>query len=277
MTSPSGAFPARPALAIPVLVLLALAAGPLLTGCSLGRIAQGGQKTATDDATVAETVHAVEVADGRHGSVEVTPGGGPGVTVHRTVHYRGDTPPRPGQRVTGGVLTFTTGCADACYVDYRLEVPASATVRLATDSGRLKVTGVAAADLSSSSGAVTAERVAGPLKIRTSSGAVGAGRIAGPMEIRTSSGDIRAVELSGTRAEVHSGSGEARLVFATPPTSVTAETASGDVTLRVPRGAYRIAAGTSSGTRDITLPSDPTAPAGISVKTGSGDLHLSAG
>ncbi|MEV6685485.1 DUF4097 family beta strand repeat-containing protein [Streptomyces sp. NPDC051130] len=274
MTSRSRTFPARPALALPALAVMSAL---LLTGCTLGRLAQGGQKTATDDATVTEAVRAVEVTDGRHGSVEVVPGSGPGVTVHRTVHYRGDTPPRPDQRVTSGVLSFTAGCPGTCYVDYRLEVPASATVKLRTDSGRLTVTGVAAADLTSSSGTVTAERVAGPLTVRTSSGDVGAGRIAGPLRIRTSSGDIRAAELSGAQAEVRSGSGDARLAFATRPASVTADTGSGDLTLRVPRGAYRIAATTSSGTRDITLPADPAAASSLSVKTTSGDVHLSAG
>ncbi|MFF1559680.1 DUF4097 domain-containing protein [Streptomyces sp. NPDC058279] len=243
-------------LAVPA---LAVTAGLLLSGCSLGRLAEGGQKTATDDATVTEVVHSVEVADGRHGSVEVTPGSGPGVTVHRTVHYRGGTRPEPGQRVTGGLLSFTDGCSDTCYVDYRLEVPASATVKLRTDSGRLRVTGVAAADLRSSSGDVTAERIAGPLTIRTSSG------------------DIRAAGLSGPRADVHSDSGDARLVFSTPPASVTTDTGSGDLTLRVPPAAYRIAASTASGSRDIGLPADPAAPASLSVRTTSGDLHLSAG
>ncbi|MFC6983626.1 hypothetical protein [Streptomyces cirratus] len=98
MTFRSRALPARPALALPA---LAATAALLLTGCSFGRLVEGGQKTATDDATVTEAVNAVEVTDGRHGSVEVTPGSGPGVTVHRTVHYRGDTRPRPVQQVTG--------------------------------------------------------------------------------------------------------------------------------------------------------------------------------
>ncbi|MFC6983625.1 DUF4097 family beta strand repeat-containing protein [Streptomyces cirratus] len=156
------------------------------------------------------------------------------------------------------MLTFAGGCAGTCYVDYRLEVPASATVRLRTDSGRLSVTGVAAADLTSSSGDVRAERIAGQLKIRTSSG------------------DIRAAGLSGPRADVHSDSGDARLAFVTPPAAVTTDTGSGDLTLRVPRAPYRIDAATASGSRDIALPADPAASASLSVKTTSGDLHLSA-
>ncbi|MFG2980679.1 DUF4097 domain-containing protein [Streptomyces sp. NPDC048258] len=235
--------------------VVALGAGLLLAGCSFG---DGPRKTATADATVTEAVSAVEVTDARSGSIEVTPGSGPGVTVRRTVHYRGDTAPTPGQQVTSGVLTFSDGCATTCSIDYRLEVPASATVKLESSSGRITVTGVAAAELRADSGAVRAERIAGPLKARTSSGAITASGLAGPT------------------AEIRSDSGDTRLDFAQAPSSVLAETGSGDVTLRVPRAPYRLAVTTTSGARDISLPADPSAPAHLSAKTTSGDVRVSA-
>lgn len=231
----------------------ALAAGLMLFGCSYG---EAEPKTATADAVVGEAVTAVEVKDARRGSIEVTPGAGPGVTVHRTVHYRGDTAPKPGQQVSAGVLTFTDGCSDTCSVDYRLEVPASATVRLESSSGRITVAGVAGADLSSSSGDITAERIAGPLKVRTSSGSVTATGLAGPT------------------AEVHASSGDARLTFTKPPGSVSAQTSSGDVTLRLPQAPYRITTATTSGNQDVPLASTPTAPSHLSVRTSSGDIGI---
>ncbi|MGW0754096.1 DUF4097 family beta strand repeat-containing protein [Streptomyces sp. NPDC002587] len=234
---------------------VALGAGLLLAGCSFG---DGPQKTATADATVTEAVTAVEVTGTRAGSVEVTAANGPGVTVRRTVHYRGDTVPTPGQRVTGGVLTFSDGCDATCFIDYRLEVPASATVRLESSSGRITVTGVAAAELTADSGEVRADRITGPLKARTSSGAITASGLAGPT------------------AEIRSDSGDARLDFTRAPSSVLAETGSGDVTLDVPRAPYRLAVSTTSGARDITLPADPSAPSGLAVKTTSGDVRVSA-
>ncbi|MFD9356824.1 DUF4097 domain-containing protein [Streptomyces sp. NPDC060031] len=243
--------PARTAIA-------ALGAGLLLAvaGCSF---TDGGPKKTTEaGATIGESVTAVEVTDARAGSIEVTPGSGPGVTVRRTVHYRGDTAPAPGQRVSGGVLTFTNGCSGSCYIDYRLEVPASAAVRLDNSSGRITVTGVASADLSSDSGPVTAERITGPLKVRTSSGR------------------ITAAGLSGPSAQVHSDSGDARLDFTAAPKSVTAETGSGDVTLKVPAAPYEIAVSTTSGDREVALPSTPAAASRLSAKTTSGDLRISA-
>ncbi|MFD3697496.1 DUF4097 domain-containing protein [Streptomyces sp. NPDC058646] len=233
----------------------ALGAGLLLAGCSF---TDGPERTASADATVTEAVTEVELTGARSGSIEVVPGAGTGVTVRRTVHYRGDTRPAPGQQVSSGVLTFTDGCSGSCVIDYRLEVPASATVRLGNSSGKIAVTGVAAADLTSGSGAVRADRVAGPLKIRTSSG------------------EITATGLAGPSADVRSGSGDARLDFTRAPASVAAETTSGDVTLEVPAAAYRLAVSTTSGDREVSLPADPAAPSSLSAKTTSGDVRISA-
>ncbi|MEV7442393.1 DUF4097 family beta strand repeat-containing protein [Streptomyces sp. NPDC091204] len=232
-----------------------LGTGFVLTGCSFS---DGPKRTATADTTVTEAVTAVEVTDARAGSIEVTAGTGTGVTVHRTVHYRGDTAPTPGQRVSAGVLTFSGGCSGSCYVDYRLEVPASAKVKLESSSGRITVAGVAAAEVEADSGDVRAERIAGPLKIRTSSG------------------DITAAGLSGPSADVHSDSGDARMDFTAAPTSVLAETSSGDVTLKVPQASYRFAVSTTSGARDIGLAEDPAATSRLSAKTTSGDVRISA-
>lgn len=240
--------------------IAALGAGLLLAGCSFaaGSVVHGPQRTATADATVAEAVTAVEVTDARAGSIEVTPGAGPGVTVRRTVRYRGDTVPTPGQQVRAGVLTFSNGCSKSCSVDYRLEVPASATVRLESSSGRITVTGVAAAELEAESGEVRAERITGPLKIRTSSGGVSA------------------TGLSGPSVDIRSSSGDAQLDFAKAPSSVDVETSSGDVTLEVPSAAYRIDVSATSGDGDVSLASDPSASSGLSVKTSSGDIRISA-
>ncbi|QES56621.1 hypothetical protein DEJ51_22595 [Streptomyces venezuelae] len=240
--------------------LAALGAGLLLAGCSFpgGAFADDAYKTAAADATVTEAVKAVKVTGARSGSIDVTPGTGPGVTVHRTVHYRGDTVPATGQNVTAGVLTFSDSCTGNCFIDYRLEVPAAATVELESSSGDITVTGVAGAEVKADSGTVTA------------------GRIGGPLKVGTSSGGITATELSGPSAEIRTSSGNARLAFTKAPGSVLAETSSGDVTVEVPRAPYRIKVSTDSGDRDVTLPDDASAPSQLSVETSSGDIRISA-
>lgn len=256
------AAPAAPAGTRTALAAAVLAAGLLLTGCSLGPaagIGGGREKTASADTAVTEAVSRVDVSDARSGSIEVTPGTGPGVTVHRTVRYRRGAEPVPAQQVSGGVLSLTNGdCSNRCSIDYRLEVPASGTVRLESSSGDIRVTGVAAAE------------------VKTSSGSVGADRIAGPLKIRTSSGRVTAENLAGPSAEARSDSGDVRLAFTKAPASVAVETSSGDARLKVPSAPYGIEASTDSGKREISLPADPSATARLSAKTTSGDIRISA-
>ncbi|MFD6226059.1 DUF4097 domain-containing protein [Streptomyces sp. NPDC060232] len=234
---------------------VALAAGLVLAGCSF---VDGPRETARADTTVTEAVTAVEVTGTRAGSIEITPGAGPGVTVRRTVRYRGDTAPTPGHQVDGGVLTFTAGgCPSSCRIDYRLEVPASAKVTLESDSGDITVRGVAAAEVEAESGDVRAEGIAGPLRIRTTSGG------------------ITATGLAGPDTSVRSDSGDTRLDFAKAPASVLAETTSGDVSLKVPAAPYRLSVSTTSGARDVSLPDDASAPSRLTAKTTSGDIRVS--
>ncbi|MFJ8161084.1 DUF4097 family beta strand repeat-containing protein [Streptomyces sp. NPDC096136] len=238
------------------LVVTALGAALLLSGCALTGV--GPAKTADADATVTEAVTAVELTGVRSGDVEVAPGSGPGVAVHRVVHYRGAEAPAPGQRVSGGVLTFSDGCGDDCWIDYRLEVPAAARVRVESSSGDITVKGVARADLTSSSGDVRAEGITGPVKVRTSSGR------------------ITAAGLQGAEAEFRASSGDVEAAFAKPPASVSVTTSSGDVGVTAPQGPYALSTDTSSGTRHLSLADTPGAPSGIKVRTSSGDIRVGA-
>jgi len=232
----------------------ALSVGLLLAGCS----AVGGHpKVATADAVVKEAVTSVEVGHARSGSIDIRAGDGPGVVIHRTVHYRGSAEPTPSQQVDGGVLTFTDGCGE-CWIDYELTVPASAAVKLSSSSGRIAVAGVASAE------------------VRTSSGAVRVERIAGPLRIETSSGSITGSALSSPRADIRSSSGSARLDFAKAPVSVSADSSSGSLTLKVPGGPYKVDVTTSSGRREVAVPSSPSATATLTAKTSSGDVEITA-
>ncbi|MFF4577222.1 DUF4097 family beta strand repeat-containing protein [Streptomyces sp. NPDC001389] len=238
------------------LAVTALGAALLLSGCALTGV--GPVNTADADATVSEAVTAVELKDVRSGDVEVAAGTGPGVSVRRVVHYRGGTAPAPGQRVSGGVLTFSDGCEDDCWIDYRLEVPAAARVRVESSSGDITVKGVARADLTSSSGDVRAEGITGPLKVRTSSGR------------------ITATGLQGAEAEFRASSGDVGAEFAKSPSSVSVTTSSGDVGLTAPQGPYRLSTDTASGTRHLALADTPGAAAAITVRTSSGDIRVAA-
>ncbi|MFF2191874.1 DUF4097 domain-containing protein [Streptomyces sp. NPDC058157] len=237
-------------------VVTALGAALLLSGCGLTGV--GPVKTLDADATVSEPVTAVELTGVRSGDVEVTTGSGTGVTVRRVVHYRGGTAPAPRQRVSDGVLRFQDGCGDDCWIDYRLEVPAAAAVRVESSSGDITVRGVARADLTSSSGDVRAERITGPVKIRTASGR------------------ITADGLEGAEAELRAASGDVQAGFVKAPASVSVTTSSGDIGVTAPQGPYRLSVDTGSGSRDVRLDGSQDAPSRMTVRTASGDVRLSA-
>ncbi|MFE1561168.1 DUF4097 family beta strand repeat-containing protein [Streptomyces sp. NPDC058734] len=239
------------------LAATAVGAALLLCGCAL--TGAGPVKTLDADAAVPEAVTAVELTGTRSGDVEVVPGSGPGVTVRRVVHYRGSAEPRPGQRVSGGVLTFSDGCGDGdCWIDYRLEVPAAVRVKVGSSSGDIEVRGVARAELTSASGDVRAEGISGALKVRTASGR------------------ITATGLEGAEAEFRAASGDVDAGFAKAPASVSVTSSSGDVTLRAPQAPYRVSADTDSGDRENALGDAPGAPSRIAVRTTSGDIRLRA-
>ncbi|MFG2662771.1 DUF4097 domain-containing protein [Streptomyces sp. NPDC048387] len=238
------------------LAVTALGAVLLLSGCAL--TGKGPVRTLDADAAVAEAVTAVDLTGARRGDVEVTPGSGPGVTVRRVVHYRAGAAPTPGQRVTDGVLTFSDGCRDDCWTDYRLEVPATARVRVESSSGDITVKGVARAELTTSSGDIRAEGITGPVKARTESGR------------------ITATALEGSEAEFRATSGDAEAGFAKAPGSVSVTTSSGNISLTAPRAPYRLSATTASGDRDLGLADAPGAPARITLRTSSGDIRVRA-
>ncbi|MCX5047754.1 MULTISPECIES: DUF4097 family beta strand repeat-containing protein [unclassified Streptomyces] len=221
------------------------------SGCQGSALNEGPLKQMSADTSVTGRVTSVSIEDGRHGSVRVHPGKDGAVTIHRTVHYHDSAKPHPDQSLSDGSLTFSNGC-DNCYIDYDLTVPATAKVSASNSSGAVDITGVAAVKVSTDSGEVTLDRIAGPVDVDSSSGAVhGAG-------------------LGKGAATANSSSGRIDLAFAERPNSVTTHSSSGAVELSVPGGPYAVTAHTSSGSRSVSVPTG-SGPA-ISVTTSSGDV-----
>ncbi len=100
--------------------------------------------------------------------------------------------------------------------------------------------------------------------------------ISGPLKVETSSGSITGSGLSGPSAEIRSYSGATHLGFTKAPTSVTTDTGSGSMTLKVPDGPYKVAVSTTSGKRDVRVPNDPSARATITAKASSGTVEITA-
>jgi hypothetical protein len=253
---------------------VAIAAVTALTasGCGVGVHFADYRNTVTPaDDHVTGTVTAVQVeADAGH--VVVRTGTGDGVTIHRVVHYQHGTP-HPGQRLTNGTLTFTRGCA-RCRVDYDLTVPASVSVRARTDSGRINVVGVKAADLGSHSGSVTARHIATDVSAHADSGSLTIQDVGGTLETGTDSGSTHATQLRSATVKASTDSGSVRLDFAAVPTTVRANSDSGSLRLTLPSGTYDVAARTDSGGKHITVPTASAARSKIYLSTDSGGVNV---
>lgn len=206
------------------------------------------------------------------GHVNITTGGTGGVTIHRVVHWQRGTP-HPGQRLTGGTLTFSTGCS-GCRVDYDLVVPTSARLWIRTDGGRVTASNVAAADLGSDSGSVTLRHVAGAVSAHSDSGSLTVEDVAGAVTVRTDSGSIHATALRSQTVAASSDSGAIQLAFVSAPSSVRASADSGSLRLRVPGGPYAVEARTDSGGKHINVQTAPGAPRKLDLRTDSGSVHV---
>jgi hypothetical protein len=251
-----------------ILALTALAA----SGCGVGvHFADYRHSVTPADTHLTTPVSDIQV-NSDNGHVTVT-SGGDGVTVHRVVHYQSGTP-HPGQQVSGGTLTFSKGCS-RCSVDYDLTVPASVRVHAHTDSGRVEITGVLGADVSTDSGRVTVRHVKDNVSAHADSGSISVEDIGGAFNAGTDSGGIRAAALRSPTARATSDSGTVQLDFITAPNGVHATTDSGSIRLAVPGGPYAIDAGTDSGGKNLShVPSSSSASRKLYLRSDSGKLTV---
>jgi hypothetical protein len=196
-------------------------------------------------------------------------------------------------------------------VDYEITVPADATIRTRSGSGDQTIEGTHGnADLQSGSGDMKLANLTGDIRLQTGSGNVRAHDIAGSVRGGAGSGDIEVEERGHGDIDVHTGSGNVTVrgiqgAFHAEAGSgdITAEgtqsgawevrTGSGNVHLHLPsNAAFDANISTSSGTVDIAAPVEMTVQGRVqesrksingkvrgggpllSVKTGSGDIHV---
>lgn len=229
-------------------IAAACVGGSVISACG----ALPGKKF-TDDATVSKKITSVRL-DGDSGGVTVHGGkSGRPVALHRSVTYRGDRPAAATYRVEDGGVLVLGGCGDGCSVDYSVELPAGLPV-----SGE------------TSNGAVILSKV-GTVDVATSSGSIELTDIAGAVDARTSNGRITGRGLSGTHIDAESSNGEIDLTAATAQ-SIRAKTSNGSVTVTVPKGPYRVSAGTSSGSKHLGVADDPSARYRLDLNTSNGDV-----
>ena len=197
--------------------------------------------------------------------------------------------------LTAQSLSLQTGSGD-------LSVDRSRVTRgviLDTSSGNVAATSVVSEQLDGQTGSgnltVSDVRVSTPLVLDTSSGDVKLSKVRAPsLRLDTGSGDITVtdattaaikastssghVAVSRTTArdlELDSGSGNLSLDTATAPTTVKADTSSGNVSITVPRGAYLLTLQQNGGRLVIDgITPDSRSARRLDLSTGSGDISV---
>ncbi|AJT65936.3 hypothetical protein T261_4282 [Streptomyces lydicus] len=209
-------------------------------------------KTFTDDAAVPGKITAVRLDTGSGGVTLRGGKGGGKVAVHRSVTYRGDRPEGATHRVEGGVLVLG-GCGKDCAVTYTVELPAGLPVSGETTNGAVRLTKV------------------GKVDVTTGSGDIELDGVAGTAEVRTSNGRITGHGLSGKGITARTSNGEIDLTPTTPQ-SIRAETSNGAITVKVPKAPYRVTTRTSNGDKNITVPNDPSGRFHLDLTTSNGSI-----
>lgn len=144
----------------------------------------------------------------------------------------------------------------------------------------LDVPGSLPVQVTTSSGDVESNDIAGPQQLFTSSGDILLGRAGGPVETKSSSGDVRADGLSSAAMRTTSGD----LVISDVRGPLVVRTSSGDVTVRAATDSISIATGSGDvrvdrAPRGLTLTTSSgeacvTGAAGrVTIETGSGDVR----
>ncbi|MFF4950841.1 DUF4097 family beta strand repeat-containing protein [Streptomyces chattanoogensis] len=209
-------------------------------------------ETFTDDAAVPEKITTVRLDTGSGGVTLRGGKGGGKVAVHRSVTHHGDRPEGATHRVEGGVLVLG-GCGKDCSVTYTVDLPAGLPVSGETTNGAVRLTKVGKVDVTTGSGDIDLDGVAGTADVRTSNGRItGHGLSGGGITARTSNGEI---DLSPAT-----------------PQSIRAETSNGAITVKVPKAAYRVTIHTDNGDKNLTVPNDPSGRFHLDLTTSNGSI-----
>jgi hypothetical protein len=236
--------------------VLALACGfAVLAGCSsAGTSSQGQAPTASASSGLAipgthretktyqipapvSTVIVISHA----GSISITGGTGPGVSVAERLTYS-KTPPVTSRTVSDRMLTASYTCPAqvVCAVSYVLRVPASVAVQVTTTAGAIRL-----ADLS---GRVTAKADAGL---------------------------ISATGLRGASVSLTNNVGAINAAFAAPPATIRAVTRVGAIKLRVPGStAYRVSADARVGRASVSVRESASSTHAITASTDVGAIVI---
>ena len=185
-------------------------------------------------------------------------------TVRTRLHWNTRQPPYAAG-LDGGILTVRLrGCGFRvfgayCEASVTMTVPADVTLRVRTDSGSVRVSGIQ-----------------GPARLDADSGDLDVTGLGGPLAVRLDSGTLTGQGLTSTSVEVTLDSGDVDLQFNAAPATVQTRTDSGSVVIAVPSGSgpYGVKTHTDSGETIVEVPTAADAEHQIDAATDSGDITI---
>jgi hypothetical protein len=245
----------RVAIGFAVLVTLAFIGAGAVSAAS-GIVLQSRDVTRTFVGTVS-TVH-VNV----DGGIQVQPGpdGQVTVTTHRVWSFH---QPRVTETQSGNDITVKAWCPGltwgTCSTSVRLTVPSAVALNLTSQNANVSVSGVQ-----------------GALELHSDNGDVDVTSASGPLHLSSANGDVTATGITSTFAQASSNDGNVDLVFTGVPTTVTASSDNGDVSVGVPHGqtAYLVSASTDNGDRSVGVPTDSASGRHIVVDSSNGNVSV---
>ncbi|MET7709663.1 DUF4097 family beta strand repeat-containing protein [Micromonospora sp. NPDC005413] len=215
-------------------------------------------------------------------SIKVLPGAGDVIVrgsgtagearIKRVVRYQGGQP-EARYEIKGSELVLDTDCGDRCSISYEVAVPEGVTLQGESGSGDVELSRVGAVDLRLGSGDVRISGASGAVGVETGSGNIEVSEASGAVRLRAGSGDVTARRLGGA-VDAEAGSGNVTVEL-DKPASARAHASSGDVTMLVPAGRYKVRSSTGSGDARITVTDDPTATDVLDGSAGSGNVTIS--
>jgi hypothetical protein len=180
---------------------------------------------------------------------------------------RWNTPRQPPYlaELVGDLLTVRLrGCGFRIFGAYcegqiTIMVPPDVDLRVANDSGGVRVSGIR-----------------GNVQLSADSGDLNVTGLSGPVSARLDSGQFFGQNLSSPNVEVDVDSGDVNLQFDTAPAAVRARTDSGQVIIGVPPGSgpYGVRTHTDGGQTRVEVPTGASAQHQIDASTDSGDITI---
>ena len=198
------------------------------------------------------------------GDVTVSAHDSPGtVEVDRKLQWK-SSKPQISEDWSGDTLRITVTCPDDqenCAVHYKIKAPAAVAVQARTGAGNYSLADITGdIDVTADAGDTTVS-----------------GGAAGKLRVNSVDGDLTATGLRATDVAAQTKSGQLKLAFDAPPTTVRVTAESGDIEVAVPAaapGGYAVQANTTDGTSTIDVAQDSAGQHSIIAETTVGDVRI---